>query len=134
MTALRGRRKAMLTIEQISKIFTLETQKRVETESLPMNASSARLAVEIKEASFCWDFTKGVSSVKASDDQTPVLKDISLTLKKRDYLAIIGDPGCGKTSLLYSILGHTTRTSGTMFTYGKVAMADKDPFIMDDTL
>lgn len=36
-----------------------------------------------------------------------VLSDLNLELRKGDFLAVIGQVGCGKSSLLYSIMDET---------------------------
>ena len=47
---------------------------------------------------------------------------------------MLGDPGSGKTTLLYSILGETTKQKGMQIVKGKIALVDKSPFILSDTL
>ena len=63
-----------------------------------------------------------------------VLKDISISLKAKDFLAVLGKPGSGKTSLMYSILGETIKTKGDHRVKGKVALVDTNPVIFADTL
>ena len=52
-------------------------------------------------------------------DGTPVLVDINLTIKERDFLAIIGPNGSGKTTLVKVILGLLTPSSGRIEIFGK---------------
>ena len=40
-----------------------------------------------------------------SDNDTPVLKGISLEIKEGEFTAIVGPSGCGKTTLLRMIAG-----------------------------
>lgn len=44
--------------------------------------------------------------------------DVNLTIKKGEIVAIIGGSGCGKTTLLRSILQLITPTAGTIFVFG----------------
>lgn len=49
----------------------------------------------------------------------PVLKDISLEVKRFDFLIIFGPSGCGKSTLLHTILGLEPPTSGRVIFLGK---------------
>src|SRR5499426_2464878 len=44
--------------------------------------------------------------------QTEVLRDITLTIRKGEYVSIIGHSGCGKSTLLNVVAGLTPATSG----------------------
>lgn len=55
-----------------------------------------------------------IAHVSASYGSKTVLKDISLTVYKDDFLGIIGPNGGGKTTLLKLILGLLPPTSGTI--------------------
>ena len=53
-----------------------------------------------------------LSEVRAGYGETIVLEDVSFTLPERGSLAILGRNGVGKTTLLATIMGHTTFHSG----------------------
>ncbi len=52
--------------------------------------------------------------VRAGYGETVVLEDIAFTLAERGSLAVLGRNGVGKTTLLATIMGHTTFHSGEM--------------------
>jgi branched-chain amino acid transport system ATP-binding protein len=56
-----------------------------------------------------WFALHGVSS---GYGETVVLEDVSLTLQEGSALSVLGRNGVGKTTLLASVLGHTTLHSG----------------------
>jgi NitT/TauT family transport system ATP-binding protein len=50
---------------------------------------------------------------------TPVLADISLTIREGELLAIVGPSGCGKSTLLRLLLGLVAPLAGGQVRYGK---------------
>jgi len=60
-----------------------------------------------------------LSKVRAGYGETVVLEDVDLELPERGSLAVLGRNGVGKTTLLATIMGHTT------FHAGKVALGGK---------
>ena len=80
-------------------------------------------------------------------DQTPVLKDISLTIKKNETVAFIGESGSGKTTLVNIACGLLPVDKGSYFIDGnkienidkadlqkKIGYITQDPVIFNDTL
>ena len=53
-----------------------------------------------------------LSSVHAGYGETTILEDVSFILAERGSLAVLGRNGVGKTTLLATIMGHTTFQSG----------------------
>ncbi|MEW6199355.1 MAG: ATP-binding cassette domain-containing protein [Planctomycetota bacterium] len=49
---------------------------------------------------------------------TPVLEDVNLTIRRGDYVCMVGPNGGGKTTLLRLILGLLTPTRGTVRVFG----------------
>ncbi len=58
-------------------------------------------------------------SVSFSYQDLEVLEDVSLRVKKGEFLAVIGPNGAGKTTLLKLILGLLKPTSGQVLVFGK---------------
>jgi branched-chain amino acid transport system ATP-binding protein len=55
-----------------------------------------------------------LAKVRAGYGETVVLEDVDLELAERGSLAVLGRNGVGKTTLLATIMGHTTFHSGAM--------------------
>jgi branched-chain amino acid transport system ATP-binding protein len=60
-----------------------------------------------------------LSKVRAGYGETVVLEDVDLELPERGALAVLGRNGVGKTTLLATIMGHTTFHSGDVRLGGK---------------
>lgn len=60
-----------------------------------------------------------LNNVSFSYDHTTVLENLSFTVRKGEYLGIIGPNGGGKTTLIKIILGLLHPTSGTITLFGK---------------
>lgn len=65
-------------------------------------------------------FALEIDNVSAGYGQTVVLENINLSLKEGESLSIIGRNGVGKTTLLATVMGHTTLHSG------QIRLQDKD--------
>jgi branched-chain amino acid transport system ATP-binding protein len=57
--------------------------------------------------------------VRAGYGETVVLEDVDLALPERGALAVLGRNGVGKTTLLSTMMGHTTFHSGEILFNGK---------------
>lgn len=64
-----------------------------------------------------------LSKVRAGYGETVVLEDVDLELPERGSLAVLGRNGVGKTTLLATIMGHTTFHSGKVTFGGKAIEA-----------
>ena len=53
------------------------------------------------------------------DSETMAIKDINLTIKPEEFIAIVGPSGCGKTTILSIIAGLLPVTSGTVLVKNK---------------
>ena len=60
-----------------------------------------------------------LSGVRAGYGETVVLEDVAFSLAERGTLAVLGRNGVGKTTLLSTIMGHTTFHSGSVEFHGR---------------
>jgi len=60
-----------------------------------------------------------VSGVRAGYGETVILEDVAFELPERGSLAILGRNGVGKTTLLATVMGHTTFHAGQIFFSGQ---------------
>jgi len=61
----------------------------------------------------------GLKNVEVYFDSTPILENVSLSIKQKDFLAIIGPNGGGKTTLLKVILGLIKPNKGEVKIFGR---------------
>lgn len=67
-----------------------------------------------------------VKKYKTGDTYVDALKGISLEFRENEFVAILGQSGCGKTTLLNIIGGLDRYTSGDLFINGKSTKLYKD--------
>jgi ABC-type transport system involved in cytochrome bd biosynthesis fused ATPase/permease subunit len=116
----------------------LITETQIHDPSLPV-------AIEIKNASFTWDSppTNSTSDKQkdASGDATDLspgekgeekvfhLDKIDVEVRRGMLLAIVGQVGAGKSSLLQGIIGEMRKTEGTVKFGGSVAYCAQNAWI-----
>ncbi|KAK7270617.1 hypothetical protein RJT34_25919 [Clitoria ternatea] len=85
------------------------------------------LAVFVQDACCTWS---------SSDEQALnlVLNQVTLSVPKGSFVAVIGEVGSGKSSLLYSILGETRLAHGSIYSHGSVAYVPQVPWILSGTV
>lgn len=83
--------------------------------------------IDIRNGEFSW-------SKSSQDQEMSSLSDINLSVNDGDLLAIVGGVGCGKSSIISSILGEMYRTSGTVAVRGTVSYVAQSAWIMNCTV
>jgi branched-chain amino acid transport system ATP-binding protein len=64
-------------------------------------------------------FALRLSALRAGYGETVILEDVALALPQRGSLAVLGRNGVGKTTLLATIMGHTTFHAGEISAMGR---------------
>lgn len=83
-------------------------------------------ALEITNGNFSWG---------GEEDQALVLKNINLTVGKGQLAAVVGPVGCGKSSLVLSLLGDTVKIAGSTANIdGSLAYVAQQAWIQNATL
>ena len=115
--------KLVLSLKRIEKFLNAEELKEDFFLEYKSNNNSNN-NIEIRNAHYTWGDGK----------DTPTIKDVSLDVKKGSLVAIVGEVGSGKTSLLSAMLGEMHRLSGTIRMDGKIAYVPQQPWIQNMTL
>ncbi|KAI9291397.1 hypothetical protein K502DRAFT_333222, partial [Neoconidiobolus thromboides FSU 785] len=84
---------SILSIKRLNEFFT---QLEIEGYDLNQKSDHPELAIKMNESSFSWE---------ENDDHPPFLQDLKLDIKHGELIAVIGDVGSGKSSLIAAILG-----------------------------
>lgn len=106
---------------------------------------SARGGVSVTDSSFVWESAPVDSSLKKAEQKSHTTADVGKThftgLKNLNFkippgtlCAVVGHVGCGKTSLLHSLIGEMKKTSGTVELFGSVAYCAQSAWIQNLTL
>ena len=77
----------------------------------------------MEKASFVW-----------AKDEAPTLKDVNLEIKQGKLVAVVGQVGAGKTSLVSAILGEMEKVSGSVNTVGTMAYVPQQAWIQNCSL
>ncbi|XP_024633050.1 ABC transporter C family member 13 isoform X1 [Medicago truncatula] len=85
------------------------------------------LAVFIQDA--CCSWSSGDEEAK-----NLVLNHVTLSLSKGSFVAVIGEVGSGKSSLIYSILGEMRLDHGSIYSHGSVAYVPQVPWVISGTV
>lgn len=101
----------------------LEQEERAACVTLPEGSENV---LEIKDGSFSWQAWD-----PAAD---PVLSHINLTCKQGTLTAVVGRVGCGKSSLVSSILGELLPFKGTRLTHPSIGYVPQRPVIISGTV
>ncbi|VDO37669.1 unnamed protein product [Haemonchus placei] len=85
-------------------------------------------AVEFKDFSATW--TDGTGSHKTAN----TLENINLSAERGSFIALVGQVGAGKSSLLSALLGEMGKLQGKIGLRGKVAYVPQQPWIQNMTV
>ncbi|XKL66417.1 hypothetical protein PGB90_009837 [Kerria lacca] len=111
-----------ISIKRIQNFLELnEFEKPIENKSTSMD-----YAVKFVNVTANWS-----AYLKKNE---PILKNVCLTIKKNELIAITGQVGCGKSSLLNVILGELKISEGKFDIRGKVSYYAQNPWIFAGTI
>lgn len=86
---------------------------------------SAENPIKIKRGTFAWG---------TSDDDLLTLRGINLTVKDGELLAVVGQVGSGKSSLISAVLGEMEKIEGSVNVRGSIAYVAQQAWIQNATL
>ncbi|KAJ2614979.1 hypothetical protein H4S08_001460 [Coemansia sp. RSA 1365] len=120
---------AMVCFTRLYNFLTAEEIDLASIERAPYDRYESRPDAEdtplisVQDGTFKW----------LSADE-PVVKNVSIQCKRNELLAIVGQVGSGKSSLISAILGEMIKYSGDVAISGSIAYVPQQPWIMNATL
>ncbi|XP_040061540.1 ATP-binding cassette sub-family C member 4 [Ixodes scapularis] len=110
----------LVSIRRLQKFLLLEEQEQSSLLNGPkLRPKLQNCAVLLKNVTASWN----------KDLPEPTLQNICATVKPGELLVVVGPVGCGKTSLLMTILGELNVAAGDARTLGRVAYASQEPWM-----
>ncbi|KAG4920827.1 hypothetical protein JHK84_049670 [Glycine max] len=106
-----------VSLERIASFLRLDEWKTDVVEKLPQGSSDK--AIELVDGNFSWDLSSPY----------PTLKNVNLTVFHGMRVAVCGNVGSGKSSLLSCIIGEVPKISGTLKICGTKAYVSESPWI-----
>ncbi|XP_069066294.1 multidrug resistance-associated protein 1 isoform X1 [Pleurodeles waltl] len=108
----------------LKRLRVFLSHEELETDSIargPVKGSEG--SITVKDATFSW-----------SRSDPPSLKEINVTIPEGSLIAVVGQVGCGKSSLLSALLGEMEKMNGFVAVKGSVAYVPQQAWILNATL
>ena len=140
-TALQGCSDSAAALRRIQKYLLTE-----EIEDYPLQ-SELEPAAEVRQATFAWDPSGEIDATEKRNDANVIslptgeiardnfqLKQINLTIRRGELLAVIGSVGSGKTSLISALAGDMPKICGDVAWGASFATCPQQPWIHNATV
>ncbi|WOL09093.1 hypothetical protein Cni_G17846 [Canna indica] len=110
----------------LDRINVFLQEDEIKAEDVKKNhLQDSNLSVEVRNGAFCWE---------PSGKSNPTLKNLNLSIKRGEKIAVCGPVGSGKSSLIYAILGEIPKLSGTVEIFGSIAYVSQTSWIQSGTI
>eukprot|EP01125_Pyxidicula_operculata_P020715 TRINITY_DN7733_c0_g1_i1.p1 TRINITY_DN7733_c0_g1~~TRINITY_DN7733_c0_g1_i1.p1 ORF type:complete len:1515 (-),score=405.79 TRINITY_DN7733_c0_g1_i1:221-4765(-) len=109
---------AQVSLERLERFFSCEELDRQAVEDDPFSDHP----ISIEKGTFEWEEGKSV------------LSNISIAIPKGALVAVVGEVGAGKSSLLNALLGEMQKTSGRVVVNGSIAYVPQTAWIKNATV
>ncbi|GAV02763.1 hypothetical protein RvY_13289 [Ramazzottius varieornatus] len=112
---------SIVSVKRLTKFLC--SQETKDDSVRPLQSSESKSSILIKNATFSWGKT-----------EPPVLSNVNLDIGEGDLVAVVGQVGTGKSSLVAAILGLMNKTAGDVAVKGSVAYVPQQAWIQNLTL
>ncbi|KZS17365.1 ABC transporter [Daphnia magna] len=109
---------ASVSIKRLNKFMNAD-----ELDPNSVSHETTQSAISVEKGSFAW-----------SQAEPPILKDINIEIKPGKLVAVVGQVGAGKSSLISAILGEMEKLSGKVNTNGRIAYIPQQAWIQNCSL
>lgn len=96
LSPLQGRSSGIVGLDMFARNINADSEIELEDITLRSNASLSLAIIRVRNLTLAW-----------SDEDSPVIDDVSFDFQPGDLTMIVGPVRCGKSSLLRGLLGET---------------------------
>ena len=128
----------MAILERLSSVFEMEEHQSLRKADIE-NLDDAKIILE--NCSYSWGFRvkedqkdSKRAKVMIEYDSRVIVKGLNFDLKKGELMVVVGQVGCGKTTLLHSIMEETRLCEGKHTIEGTIAYVEQEPFIISGSI
>ncbi|XP_032125549.1 multidrug resistance-associated protein 6 isoform X2 [Sapajus apella] len=114
---------ARVSFDRLVSFLCLEEVDPGAVNSCPSGSSAGKDCITIHSATFTW-----------SQESSPCLHRINLTVPQGCLLAVVGPVGAGKSSLLSALLGELSKVEGFMSIKGSVAYMPQEAWVQNTSV
>ncbi|KAG7506621.1 canalicular multispecific organic anion transporter 2 isoform X1 [Solea senegalensis] len=111
------------TSVSLKRIQNFLNHDELDPDSVDRKNTAADFSVTVVNGKFTW-----------AKDDSPVLHNINLMVPQGSLLAVVGQVGCGKSSLISALLGEMEKVEGDVSIRGSVAYVPQQAWIQNATL
>jgi ABC-type multidrug transport system fused ATPase/permease subunit len=112
--------RATVSVRRLAKFLSAE---ELDDDSIIRDKRDNVLSIAIENATLKWSL-----------EEEPVLNDLTMNVLKGSLVAVIGEVGAGKSSLLSAFMGDLYKMSGTIKVNGSLAYVPQSAWILNTSL
>ena len=112
---------ATVSIKRLNDFFNAG---EIDTKSIGKNPKNTENVIESQDASFTWDDNLLI----------PTINRVDLSVKKKSLVAVVGQVGSGKSSLLSALIGDMLKLNGEVNVNGSIAYVPQQAWIQNNSL
>ncbi|MFS7950853.1 putative ABC-type xenobiotic transporter [Helianthus anomalus] len=117
---------AVISTRRLSKFLSCVEHESSSCSKELSNFTADEMDIVMKDACCAWSVDQEVKEL--------ILDHVNLAIPKGSLVAVIGEVGSGKSSLLNSILGEMKLIKGSIYSSGSVAYVPQIPWILSGTI
>ncbi|KAJ0794971.1 putative ABC-type xenobiotic transporter [Helianthus annuus] len=117
---------AVISTRRLSKFLSCVEHESSTCSKELSNFTADEMDIVMKDACCAWSVDQEVKEL--------ILDHVNLAIPKGSLIAVIGEVGSGKSSLLNSILGEMKLIKGSIYSRGSVAYVPQIPWILSGTI
>jgi len=121
---VQGRSSGITRLDMLARNTTIDFDIELEDITPRANASSSPATISVRNLTLSW-----------SDEDAPVIDDVSFEFQPGNLTMIVGPVGCGKSSLLQGLLGEIPSSKGHVYiNRAHPAFVNQTPWIQNSTV